>query len=59
MSDKVSALVEKIKELTLLEASELKTALEKEIWCYSRRTGYDGWWRRSGSSSCQLRKNRI
>ena len=31
MSDKVSALVEKIKELTLLEASELKTALEKEF----------------------------
>lgn len=31
MSDKVSALVEKIKELTLLEAAELKTALEKEF----------------------------
>jgi large subunit ribosomal protein L7/L12 len=31
MSDKVSALVEKIKELTLVEASELKTALEKEF----------------------------
>lgn len=31
MSDKVSALVEKIKELTLLEAAELKSALEKEF----------------------------
>lgn len=31
MSDKVSALVEKIKELTLVEAAELKTALEKEF----------------------------
>ena len=31
MSDKVSVLVEKIKELTLLEAAELKTALEKEF----------------------------
>lgn len=31
MSDKISALVEKIKELTLLEAAELKTALEKEF----------------------------
>jgi large subunit ribosomal protein L7/L12 len=31
MSDKVSTLVEKIKELTLLEAAELKTALEKEF----------------------------
>jgi len=31
MSDKVSALVEKIKELTLLEAADLKTALEKEF----------------------------
>src|SRR3990170_2042757 len=31
MSDKVSALVEKIKELTLLEAAELKTALETEF----------------------------
>lgn len=31
MSDKVSALVDKIKELTLLEAAELKAALEKEF----------------------------
>lgn len=31
MSDKVSALVDKIKELSLLEAAELKTALEKEF----------------------------
>lgn len=31
MSEKVSSLVEKIKELTLLEAAELKTALEKEF----------------------------
>ncbi|NWF89479.1 MAG: 50S ribosomal protein L7/L12 [Ignavibacteriaceae bacterium] len=31
MSEKVSALVEKIKELTLLEAAELKSALEKEF----------------------------
>ena len=31
MSDKVSALVEKIKDLTLLEAAELKSALEKEF----------------------------
>jgi large subunit ribosomal protein L7/L12 len=31
MSDKVSALVDKIKELTLLEAAELKKALETEF----------------------------
>lgn len=31
MSDKVSELVEKIKGLTLLEAADLKTALEKEF----------------------------
>jgi large subunit ribosomal protein L7/L12 len=31
MSEKVSALVEKIKELTLLEAAELKRALEAEF----------------------------
>jgi large subunit ribosomal protein L7/L12 len=31
MSEKVSALVDKIKELTLLEASELKKALEEEF----------------------------
>lgn len=31
MSEKVAELVEKIKALTLVEASELKTALEKEF----------------------------
>ncbi|NWF49370.1 MAG: 50S ribosomal protein L7/L12 [Ignavibacteriaceae bacterium] len=31
MSDKVTALVEKIKELTLVEAAELKKALEAEF----------------------------
>lgn len=31
MSDKVAEIVEKIKELTLVEASELKTALEEEF----------------------------
>ena len=31
MSEKVSAIVDKIKELTLLEASELKKALEEEF----------------------------
>jgi large subunit ribosomal protein L7/L12 len=31
MSDKVNEIVEKIKELTLVEASELKTALEEEF----------------------------
>ncbi len=31
MSEKISSLVEKIKELTLLEAAELKSALEKEF----------------------------
>ncbi len=31
MSEKVSEIVEKIKELTLVEASELKTALEDEF----------------------------
>ena len=31
MSEKVSAIVEKIKELTLIEASELKKALEEEF----------------------------
>ena len=31
MSEKISELVEKIKGLTLLEASELKTALESEF----------------------------
>ena len=31
MSEKISEIVEKIKELTLIEASELKTALEDEF----------------------------
>ena len=31
MSKKISEIVEKIKELTLVEASELKTALEDEF----------------------------
>ncbi len=31
MSEKISEIVEKIKELTLVEASELKTALEDEF----------------------------
>jgi large subunit ribosomal protein L7/L12 len=31
MSEKISEIVEKIKELTLVEASELKTALEEEF----------------------------
>jgi len=31
MSDKITEIVEKIKELTLVEASELKTALEEEF----------------------------
>ena len=31
MSEKVSAIVDKIKELTLIEASELKKALEEEF----------------------------
>ncbi len=31
MADKIAEIVEKIKELTLVEASELKTALEEEF----------------------------
>ena len=31
MSKKITEIVEKIKELTLVEASELKTALEEEF----------------------------
>jgi hypothetical protein len=40
MADKVAAIVDKIKELSLVEASELKTALEEEVWCKCRCSGY-------------------
>jgi len=42
MSEKISEIVEKIKGLSLVEASELKKALETEFGVFCFSTSYDG-----------------
>ena len=50
MSEKIAEIVEKIKVLTLVEASELKS-IRRRIWSNSIGTNDDGWRSSSSSSS--------